>query len=117
MGAPPPSWAVRGWKSLAPSRLGGRYGLFARMTTTRDEIILRELHALPEDVARAAGREVSPSQDGRYWVELALPYKPGPVDRPPPWLLSHMPRLDWQLWFASLSWARSGSAPPILPRL
>lgn len=29
-------------------------------------------------------------------------YKPGNVSRPPPFLIPHQPRLDWQMWFAAL---------------
>jgi hypothetical protein len=29
-------------------------------------------------------------------------YKPGNVSRPPPILVPHQPRLDWQMWFAAL---------------
>ena len=29
-------------------------------------------------------------------------YKPGDVERPPPFVAPHQPRLDWQMWFAAL---------------
>lgn len=29
-------------------------------------------------------------------------YKPGNVSQPPPFLIPHQPRLDWQMWFAAL---------------
>lgn len=29
-------------------------------------------------------------------------YKPGNVSRPPPVVVPHQPRLDWQMWFAAL---------------
>lgn len=61
------------------------YGLFARMTTNRAEVILEG------------------SRDGRTWKPYTLPYQPGPLDRAPPVVLGHMPRLDWQMWFAALS--------------
>eukprot|EP00929_Paragymnodinium_shiwhaense_P061728 TRINITY_DN30855_c0_g1_i1.p1 TRINITY_DN30855_c0_g1~~TRINITY_DN30855_c0_g1_i1.p1 ORF type:complete len:326 (+),score=37.55 TRINITY_DN30855_c0_g1_i1:73-978(+) len=102
---------LRAQQVLGPLHLSYRYGLFAGMTTTRDEVVVRELHELPEAVAREAGSLVRPDGDGRYWVELSLPYKPGPIDRPPPWLLFHMPRLDWQCWFLSLSLARGRPLP------
>ena len=62
----------------------GDYGLFARMTTTRDEIQLEGSH------------------DGRSWRAYRFRFKPGPVDARPRFAGLHMPRLDWQLWFASL---------------
>jgi hypothetical protein len=65
-------------------RLTSPYGLFAVMTTERDEIVLER------------------SEDGERWVELDLHYKPGPIDRALPIVPLHMPRLDWMLWFAAL---------------
>lgn len=65
------------------------YGLFARMTEHRFEI------------------EIQGSEDGETWSTYPLPYKPGAVERRPPWVAPHMPRLDWQLWFASLNGAPS----------
>ena len=61
-----------------------RYGLFAVMTTERPEIILEG------------------SRDGQTWLPYELPYKPGTLDRPLPLVVGHMPRLDWQMWFAAL---------------
>jgi hypothetical protein len=69
---------------LDPFRLVGRYGLFAVMTTERDEI------------------ELSGSDDGVAWKPYRFHYKPGPLDRRPAFAPLHMPRLDWQMWFASL---------------
>ena len=61
-----------------------RYGLFAVMTTTRPEV------------------EIEGSQDGKEWRAYVFPYKAGPLDRRPPVIGPHMPRLDWQMWFAAL---------------
>jgi uncharacterized membrane protein YphA (DoxX/SURF4 family) len=60
------------------------YGLFAVMTTGRLEI------------------EVEGSADGETWRPYVFNYKPGPPDRMPRLAMPHMPRLDWQMWFASL---------------
>ncbi|MDW8246143.1 MAG: lipase maturation factor family protein [Sandaracinaceae bacterium] len=60
------------------------YGPFAVMTTIRYEI----------------GIEVS--QDGKEWKRLDFRYKPDSEDAPLPFLPLHMPRLDWQMWFAAL---------------
>jgi lipase maturation factor 1 len=70
------------------------YGLFRSMTTERPEIVLEG------------------SRDGVAWIPYELPYKPGAVDRTPRWVPpGHMPRLDWQLWFAALGqrspWVRT----------
>ncbi|GEM_PF-305273 len=75
-------------------RVSTPYGLFAVMTTQRPELIL----------------EVS--SDGNRWQEVTFRHKPGPLDRRPPALLLHMPRLDWQMWFAALG----PQAEPWLPR-
>jgi hypothetical protein len=64
--------------------LWNSYGLFAVMTTHRPELILEG------------------TRDGITWEAYELPYKPGSLDRAPPFLLGHMPRLDWQMWFAAL---------------
>ncbi len=70
---------------LAPYRTINGYGLFRVMTTHRPEIIIEM------------------SQDGVTWESCEFPYKPGKVDRPPPIIAPHMPRLDWQMWFAGLN--------------
>jgi hypothetical protein len=67
------------------------YGLFAVMTTTRPEIV------------------VEGSEDGRTWKTYEFRYKAGDVRRPPPWVAPHLPRLDWQMWFAALG--GPGGAP------
>jgi predicted DCC family thiol-disulfide oxidoreductase YuxK len=67
-----------------PLHLVSPYGLFAVMTTERDEIVIEG------------------SDDGRVWREYAFRYKPGELARRPPWNIPHQPRLDWQMWFAAL---------------
>lgn len=89
---PAPALAVV--RAVAPFRIVNGYGLFAVMTTRRPEI---ELQARWEE---------------GEWHSLWLPYKPGPPDRAPPWLPLHMPRLDWQLWFAALSTCRQTAWMP-----
>ena len=85
-GAPPP--LARAWGALLtvvePLRSINNYGLFAVMTTTRDEIMI----------------EVS--ADGHDWKEWPFKWKPGDPRRAPPFVAPHMPRLDWQMWFAAL---------------
>ncbi|HYP08251.1 MAG TPA: lipase maturation factor family protein, partial [Bryobacteraceae bacterium] len=70
----------------APFGITSSYGLFATMTTRRGEIV------------------VEGSNDGELWQEYEFPYKPGRLDRRPPWVAPHQPRLDWQMWFAALSY-------------
>jgi hypothetical protein len=73
---------------VRPFRLVSGYGLFTRMTTTRPEI------------------EIEGSDDGRTWTPYRFKYKVGPLDRWPPFVAPHQPRLDWQMWFAALGSAR-----------
>ncbi|MBS14587.1 MAG: hypothetical protein CME19_23740 [Gemmatimonadetes bacterium] len=72
------------YRTLSPFRILNTYGLFAVMTTERPEIVLEG------------------STDGVYWEPYEFYYKPGAVDRPPPFVAPHQPRLDWQMWFAAL---------------
>jgi predicted DCC family thiol-disulfide oxidoreductase YuxK len=69
---------------IEPLRIVSNYGLFAVMTTQRDEIVIEG------------------SYDGVDWREYEFRYKPGDVTRRPPWNVPHQPRLDWQMWFAAL---------------
>jgi hypothetical protein len=86
IGLPLPIWPlVDPLASLiAPFRSVNSYGLFAVMTTTRQEII------------------VEGSDDGETWSAYEFKYKPGDLRRRPPWAAPHQPRLDWQMWFAAL---------------
>lgn len=85
---PRPAPVVALLRLSAPFQIANPYGLFAVMTTYRDEI------------------EIEGSDDGRSWRAYRLPWKPGPVDRRPGFAGLHMPRLDWQLWFAALRGCR-----------
>ena len=69
---------------VTPFRIVNSYGLFATMTTNRPEII------------------VEGSRDGVEWRAYEFRYKPGDVNRMPPVVAPHQPRLDWQMWFAAL---------------
>jgi hypothetical protein len=69
---------------IEPVHVVSSYGLFAVMTTERDEIVIEG------------------SNDGVDWREYEFRYKPGDVMRRPPWNIPHQPRLDWQMWFAAL---------------
>ncbi|XP_040843745.1 lipase maturation factor 2 isoform X2 [Ochotona curzoniae] len=67
-------------------QLANSYGLFRRMTG---------LGGRPEVVLEG-------SYDGHHWTEIEFMYKPGNMSRPPPIVVPHQPRLDWQMWFAAL---------------
>ncbi len=70
-------------------RLINAYHLFAAVTRQRIE---------PEFQVQTS--------DGEAWTPLVFKYKPGPVDRPPPFVAPHQPRVDFLLWFYGLSFAR-----------
>ncbi len=68
--------------------LANRYGLFATMTVGREEVAIEG------------------SRDGITWSPYAFRWKPDALDRAGRFTGPHMPRLDWQLWFASLQGCR-----------
>jgi predicted DCC family thiol-disulfide oxidoreductase YuxK len=83
-GGQPPAIAQAVDSIFEPLHMVSGYGLFAVMTTQRDEIVIEG------------------SADGADWREYEFRYKPGDLGRRPPWNIPHQPRLDWQMWFAAL---------------
>jgi predicted DCC family thiol-disulfide oxidoreductase YuxK len=79
-----PEPLVRLYVWIEPFRSVSSYGLFAVMTTERDEII------------------VEGSNDAVRWLPYEFKYKPGDLTRRPAFVAPHQPRLDWQMWFAAL---------------
>jgi hypothetical protein len=75
------------------------YGLFRVMTTERPEIIIEG------------------SNDGINWLPYEFVWKPGNVMRQPAFTTPHMPRLDWQMWFAALEIYYDRQMPQWLPLL
>lgn len=88
---------------FAPLRSANSYGLFSVMTTERPEITIEA------------------SEDGRTWQPYRFRYQMTVDNANLPFLLPHMPRLDWQMWFAALEYRSSGQPPgwilPLLGRL
>ncbi len=80
---PAPLEEVR--RLVGPFQSLNAYGLFAVMTTERPEI------------------EVEASEDGEHWEPYSFRWKPGDVDQAPRFASPHLPRLDWQMWFAALA--------------
>lgn len=80
----PPAPLLALERVLAPLRSVNPYGLFRVMTRERLEI------------------RVEGSADGTHWRPYRFRYKPDDPGRPPVFAGLHMPRLDWQLWFAAL---------------
>lgn len=89
----PPAWAVPVLQPVGAFRSANSYGLFSAMTTERPEITI----------------EASP--DGIHWEPYSFRWKID-ADRPSmPFTLPHMPRLDWQMWFAALEMRATGQIP------
>jgi lipase maturation factor 1 len=69
---------------LEPFRIADQYGLFAVMT--------RQLYQI----------EYQGSDDGKTWTAYPFRYKPQALNAAPKIYAPYQPRLDWNLWFASL---------------
>jgi hypothetical protein len=85
-----PSPLSQAYSAVAPFSLVGAYGLFQDMTTRRPELIIEG------------------SRDGVNWLPYEFKWKPGDVNRRPRFCTPHMPRLDWQMWFAALGVDEAG---------
>ena len=81
---PRPAWVDGALHLVQPLHSINGYGLFRVMTTVRPEIV------------------VEASLDGSEWREYPLRWKPGDPEHRPRFVQPHMPRLDWQMWFAAL---------------
>ena len=81
---PMPEWSASLFGWIAPFRSVNGYGLFRTMTIERPEIT------------------VEGSADGVEWTEYPFRWKAGDPQRAPGFVQPHMPRLDWQMWFAAL---------------
>ncbi|HEY0758460.1 MAG TPA: lipase maturation factor family protein [Acidisarcina sp.] len=86
--------------ALEPLRIANQYGLFAVMTPHRYEI------------------EFQGSMDGKTWVAYPFRFKPQELTARPGIYAPYQPRLDWNLWFASLgSWTDNLIVPRTEERL
>lgn len=98
-----PAATYRFTETFAPWRSTNAYGLFSVMTTERPEITIEY------------------SNDGRRWHPYRFRWKMSADRNNLPFLLPHMPRLDWQMWFAALEFRATGQLPgwliPLLARL
>lgn len=77
-------WQANAYVRIAQYRAVNSYGLFRVMTQKRPELVIEG------------------SNDNLNWKPYIFKYKPGPLDRRPVFTTPHMPRLDWQMWFAAL---------------
>jgi lipase maturation factor 1 len=74
----PVRWTLNGFRSI------NAYHLFAHMTLVRREAVIEG------------------STDGVTWQPYEFRYKPGNLERPPPFVAPHQPRVDFLLWFLLL---------------
>lgn len=72
---------ARALHAVQPFHLANRYGIFAVMTTVREEIVIEG------------------SEDGVTWKEYGFYHKPSELNRRPRRISPYQPRLDWQVWF------------------
>jgi hypothetical protein len=77
--------------ALEPFRIANQYGLFAVMTRGEYEV------------------EFQGSDDGLHWTPYPFRYKPQMLNTAPGIYAPYQPRLDWNLWFASLGDWRQNS--------
>jgi hypothetical protein len=84
------SWEIAVLRTVEPLQAVNTYGLFAVMTTRRDELIIEG------------------SNDGDNWQPIQFRYKPQALEAAPRWVAPYQPRLDWQMWFAALT-TRAGA--------
>jgi hypothetical protein len=101
---PPPPGALAQFLDELSGRaqqlgLVNSYGLFRVMTTERPELTIEG------------------SDDGATWRPYEFYWKPGDPMRPPSFATPHMPRLDWQMWFAALDIYYGHQVPGWLPAL
>ena len=87
-----PTPMLRVYQSLRRLGLGNSYGLFAVMTTRRQEVVIEG------------------TSGGRVWEPYGFRYKPdGESTALKPVPPMHMPRLDWWLWFVPLGMKGRGA--------
>jgi len=83
--------AVAQFAELAPAfGIGNRFHLFPTMQTERQEL------------------RIEGSRDGVTWESYEFRYKPGALERRPPFVMPHQPRLDWMMWFLPPQWSSTG---------
>lgn len=73
-----------------PLRIINRYAKFGSMSTWRGELIIQG------------------SDDKENWVSYEFKYKPGDINKKPPFIPGHLPGLDWRIWFLPSSVMRRG---------
>jgi len=75
-----PQWVAKAHTYISSFGVLNYYGLFAKMTTSRREVIIE-------------------GSDGTEWKEYRFRYKVDDVSKLPRFVIGHLPRLDWRMWF------------------
>lgn len=120
-------WAER---LVAPFQLSNGYGLFRSMTGVGPSVLDSHGRVVSQVARPELILEVSMGEDctdsaaisdekACQWLPFEFHYKPGNVARAPAWVAPHLPRLDWQMWFAALSydWQSTAWFPTMLQGL
>jgi hypothetical protein len=61
--------------------------------------VVNKYHVFPTMPTERIELAIEGSHDGVQWEPYVFRYKPGPLDRAPPVVMPHHPRLDWRMWF------------------
>ncbi len=64
--------------------------------------LVNTYHVFPTMTTRQIELKIEGSIDGIEWKPYEFKYRPGDLDRPPPIVIPHQPRLDWMVWFVPL---------------
>ncbi|MCA9804572.1 MAG: lipase maturation factor family protein, partial [Cyanobacteria bacterium HKST-UBA02] len=80
---------MTGLRAIAPFHIANSYGMFAVMTRQRPEIVFEG----SDDLVR--------------WQEYSFKFKVDGLDKAPPVMAPHMPRLEWRLWFEAMDVSRT----------
>jgi hypothetical protein len=79
-----PDFLMDEFVAVEPFMSINSYGLFQEMSLRRPELIIEG------------------SDDKKTWLAYEFKWKPGDIYRRPQFCTPHMPRLDWQMWFAAM---------------
>jgi len=83
------------------SRIPGPVGSVLNYTSVYS--IVNKYHVFPTMTTRRIELELSGSRDGIEWRPYRFKYKPDLLDKRPQFIIPYQPRLDWQMWFVTLS--------------
>ncbi len=65
--------------------------------------VVNKYHVFPNMTTQRIELELSGSRDGVHWKTYRFKYRPGDPKKRPSVVLPFQPRLDWEMWFVTLS--------------